>query len=367
MLQHFLGKAVDDQRHRFFLAQATLHRIEKLVVGNLACGRLMLDLRAGIADLDIGHGMRAAFVTEQQAIALGKIAHAIGIGCHAHQPAIGVVAFSGADALGNDRTARPLAIVDHLGAGIGLLVIVRDRDRIKFADAVFAVQDAAGIFPSDSTAGFNLCPANLAVTPLAERALGHKIVDPSAPFCIAGIPVLYGAVLDLRIVQCNQFNDGCVQLVFIAHRRGAAFEIADVRALVGDDQGALKLPGILCIYAEICAQLHRAADALGDVDKGAIAEDRAVQCRKIIVVHRHNLAEPLLHELRIFLDRLADRSENYPSAFQLGAKGRRNRNRVKHRINRNLARTLYSGKDLLFFNGNTELFVNPQNLRIDLI
>ncbi len=99
LLQHFLGKAVDDQRHGFLGIQSALHRVEHLVVGNLARRRLMLDLRAGVADFDIGDGVRAAQRPEQQRIALGEIAHALGIGRNAHQPAIGVVAVSGADAL----------------------------------------------------------------------------------------------------------------------------------------------------------------------------------------------------------------------------------------------------------------------------
>ncbi len=133
MLQHFLGKAVDDQRHGFLGIQAALHRVEHLVVRNLAGRRLMLDLRTGVADFDIGDGVRAAERAEQQRIALGEIAHPFGIGRDADQPAIGVVAVSGADAFRHYGRAAALAIVDHLGAGIGLLVIVGHRDRVKFA------------------------------------------------------------------------------------------------------------------------------------------------------------------------------------------------------------------------------------------
>ena len=57
-------------------------------------------------------------------------------------------------------------------------------------------------------------------------------------------------------------------------------------------------------------QLHRAAHALRDVDEGAVAEDRAVQRREVIVVLRHDLAEPLADEIGIFADRLADRAED---------------------------------------------------------
>ena len=85
-----------------------------------------------------------------------------------------------------------------------------------------------------------------------------------------------------------------VQLVLVAHRRGAAFEVADVAALVGDDQGALELAGVLGIDAEIGRQLHRAADALGHVDEGAVGKDRAVEAGEIIVALRNDRAEIFL-------------------------------------------------------------------------
>ena len=78
----------------------------------------------------------------------------------------------------------------------------------------------------------------------------------------------------LRVVEGDQFDDGGVELVVVAHGGGAAFEVADVRAFVGDDQGALKLAGVFGVDAEVGGQLHRAADALGDVAEGAIAERR---------------------------------------------------------------------------------------------
>ena len=42
-----------------------------------------------------------------------------------------------------------------------------------------------------------------------------------------------------------------MQLVFVALRRGAAFEIAHVSAFIGDDQRALELTGLPGVDAEI--------------------------------------------------------------------------------------------------------------------
>ena len=47
--------------------------------------------------------------------------------------------------------------------------------------------------------------------------------------------------LIVRVVERDQLDDRRVQLVLVAHRRGAALEIAHVRAFIGDDQRALEL------------------------------------------------------------------------------------------------------------------------------
>src|SRR5690242_12761288 len=151
--------------------------------------------------------MRAALVAEQQAVALSEVADVFRRGPDADEAAIGVVAPPRADALRDDRRAAVLAEVDHLGAGIGLLAVVGDSDRIEFADAVFAREDAARIFPGDRAAGFDLGPADLAVLALAERALGDEIVDAALAVLVAGIPVLDGRIFDLGIVQCDQLYD----------------------------------------------------------------------------------------------------------------------------------------------------------------
>src|SRR3546814_16701079 len=96
----------------------------------------MLDLRRGIADLDIRHGVRAAQRPQQQAVALGEVAYPLGIRRDAHPSAIGVVRLARADPLADDGRARSLAILDHLGAGVGLLALVGDRKRVWYGKRV---------------------------------------------------------------------------------------------------------------------------------------------------------------------------------------------------------------------------------------
>src|SRR3546814_6733362 len=77
----------------------------------------MLDLRRGVPHLDIGDGVRAAVVAQQQRITLGEVADVFGGGADAHQAAIGVVRLTRRYALGDDGGPAVSPEVDHLGAG----------------------------------------------------------------------------------------------------------------------------------------------------------------------------------------------------------------------------------------------------------
>ena len=109
----------------------------------------MFNLGARVLHLDIGHSMRPALIAKKQAVALRKVPHTIGLRGDADEAAIGAVGFAGGDPLGHNGGSGALAIVDHLRAGIGLLIIIGDGDRIKFSHAVIAIEDAAWIFPGD--------------------------------------------------------------------------------------------------------------------------------------------------------------------------------------------------------------------------
>src|SRR5262249_46842755 len=130
-----------------------------------------------IAAFDIRHGVGAALAADQQRVALRVVARVGRLGVHTDETTIGVLRFAGADALGDDPRAGVLAQVDHLGAGVGLLEIVGDGDRVELAHRVVAAQDAAGIFPGDGRARLDLGPADLRAVAAAVTALGHEVVD----------------------------------------------------------------------------------------------------------------------------------------------------------------------------------------------
>src|SRR5205085_4444634 len=188
----------------------------------------------GIAHVDVREGVCAAAIADQQRVALRIVARAFGSGRHVNEPAIALLAFARRDALGDDRARRILSEMQHLGAGVGLLAIVGDGNRIEFAYRVVALKNAARVFPGDRRAGLDLRPRNLGMRAGTFAALGHEVVDAAATFLVARFPVLDRRILDLRLFHRDELDDSRVQLVLVALGRRAALEIAYIRAFVGN-------------------------------------------------------------------------------------------------------------------------------------
>src|SRR5690606_35686483 len=123
----------------------------------------------------------------------------------------------------------------------------------------------------------------------------------------------------------------------------------------------------LGVDAEIGAELHRAPHAFGDVDEGAVRKDRAVERGEVVVALRHYAAKPLLHQLGMLADRLADREADDDGFLQLLAEGGGDANGVEHRVDRDLARPFDAGEDLLLLDRDAELLVDAEDLGIDLV
>src|SRR4051794_26374784 len=92
LLQHLAAEAVDDGAHRFLFRQTALPAVEELLLADLRRRRLVLDARAAVLHLDIGHGMAAALRADEQAVALRMVAGVLGARLDADQAAIGVLA-----------------------------------------------------------------------------------------------------------------------------------------------------------------------------------------------------------------------------------------------------------------------------------
>ena len=320
----------------------------------------MLDGGAGVLGLDVRKGVRAAGVAQQQRVALGEVAGVFRARAHAHQAPVGVGAFARRDALGDDGAAGVLAQVDHLGAGVRLLGVAGQRHRVELAHGVVAAQHHGRVLPGDRRAGFHLGPADLGVV-VGDAALGHEVVDAALAVLVAGVPVLHRGVLDLGAGQGHQLHHRRVQLVLIALRRGAAFQVAHVAALVGDDQGALELAGVGLVDAEVGGQLHGAAYALGDVNKGAVGEYRRVEAGEEVVALGHHGAQVLLDQFRVLVHRLGDRAEDHARLRQLGLEGGAHGDRVEHRVHG------HPGEHFLLVQRDTQLLVGVQQFRVHLV
>src|SRR4029078_5773568 len=107
------------------------------------------------------------------------------------------------------------------------------------------------IFPGDGRPGLDLRPRNLGTVPAAIATLGDEIIDAALAFLVAGIPVLHSGIFELGVVERDELDHGSVKLVLVAHRRGAAFEITDIGALVAEVRGPLDRTAVVCIDAEI--------------------------------------------------------------------------------------------------------------------
>ena len=163
--------------------------------------------------------MGAAPVSDQQRVALGKVLSTIGGGQYLDQTTIGSIALPSRDTLGNNGAAGVLAFVNHLGAGVRLLMIVDQGYRIELANRVVAFQNNAGILPGDGGTGLHLGPRNLGVL-AGDTAFGHEIVNASIAVLITGKPVLESGVLDLGVVQGHQLDHCGVELVGLPGRSG---------------------------------------------------------------------------------------------------------------------------------------------------
>src|SRR5205823_4260105 len=112
-------------------------------------------------------------------------------------------------------------------------------------------------------ARLDLRPRDLRASALAAPALRDEVVDPALALLVAGVPVLDGRVLDLRVLERDELDDGRVELVPVAHGRRAALEVGDRAPAVGDDERALELPRVGGVDPEVRRELHGAADARG--------------------------------------------------------------------------------------------------------
>src|SRR5699024_1562322 len=141
--------------------------------------------------------------------------------------------------------------VVHLGSGIRLHVIFGEGDGVKLSDRAFAFEDAAWVFPRNGRTRLNLRPRNFGVLSSTVSALGHEVENAALTFCVSGVPVLYGGVVQDRVVMRDEFNDRCVELVPWVFGCGASFEVVYEGAWLRNDQRPFELSCPFAVDAEV--------------------------------------------------------------------------------------------------------------------
>ena len=227
----------------------------------------MLEHGCVVMGIHIWEGMRSTIATQQQRVAGTVVAGIVGIGCSTNQTTIGVLAMTSRDTLRNDGALGVLTHVNHLGTGISLLIVVGNSYAVELSYRVVATQDAGRILPCNSRTGLYLSPAQLRVHTAQVASLGYQVQHTTLTMLITRIPVLNGRVFHLSIVLDNNLYDSCMELVLITHWRCTSLQVRNVSIIISDNQCTLKLTGVTGIDAEVTAQLHRAADALRNINE----------------------------------------------------------------------------------------------------
>ena len=227
----------------------------------------MLEHGCIVMGIHIWEGMRSTIATQQQGVAGTVVAGIIGIGCSTNQTTIGVLAMTCRDTLRDDGTLGVLTHVNHLGTRISLLIVVGNSHTVELSYRVVATQDAGRILPCNSRTGLYLSPAQLRVHTAQVASLGYQVQHTTLTMLITRIPVLNGRVFHLCIILDDNLYDSRMELVLITHWRCTSLQVRNVGIIIGDDQCTLKLTGVTGIDAEVTAQLHRAADALRNINE----------------------------------------------------------------------------------------------------
>ena len=149
LIEYLLTVSVHDHIDRVLFADTTLLEVEQLIFTDLGGCGFVLYFGGVIFHFQIWEGMCAATVAHQQGITLGEVVGIFSFFTHFHQTAVGVVALTGGDTFGDDRTAGIFTQVDHFGTGIRLLAIIGNGYRIELTHGVVPFQDTTWIFPGN--------------------------------------------------------------------------------------------------------------------------------------------------------------------------------------------------------------------------
>ena len=88
-----------------------------------------------------------------------------------------------------------------------------------------------------------------------------------------------------------------MQRVAVVNRSGATFDVVNIRAFIGDDQGALELTHVLGVDSKVCLKRNLYVHTLWHVDEASARPNRGVQRSKLVVAGWNYCAEVLFENL----------------------------------------------------------------------
>src|SRR5438477_5766665 len=286
---------VHDHRGALGLGETAAHEIEELLLPDLRDRRLVADGHVLLVDLHVGVGVAPGGLVEDQRVAPDRAFRAVRTGIDLHHAPVGLLPRAFADALALDDARRVRSGVDHLRAGVLVLVASREGDREHFAVRALTDEVDARVFHRDLRAQVRVDPGHAAAL-LDHRALGHEVVDVVAP-------VLDRRVADVGVLLHHDLDHRAVERVAGEYRRGAALHVMNARAFLGDDQRALELAHVLAVDAEIGLQRDLDLHSRGDVHERTAGPHRRVERGHLVVVRGDHRAEVLLDDVSVLFER----------------------------------------------------------------
>ena len=311
LLDDRLDEAVHDHGARLCLRQAAAHQVEELLGPDLGDGGLVPDGDVLLVDLHVRVRVRARLVVQDQRVTADRRLRLGATGVDLDQAAIAGASGALRDGLGGDQAGGVRRGVDHLAAGVLVLIVAREGDREHLAVGALAQQVDGRVLHGQVRAKVAVHPLHHRVL-VGDGALGDEVVDVVAP-------VLDGRVANPRALLDDDLDHRAVQAGGAVGGRRAALHVVQAGALVGDDQGPLELAHVLRVDPEVGLQRQLDMDALGHVDEGSAGPDRRVQRRELVVVRRNDGAEVLPEDLRVLLQPLVGPHEDDALRLELGA------------------------------------------------
>ena len=162
--------------------------------------------------------------------------------------------------------------MDDLAAGVLVLALAGEGDREDLAPGALAGHVDRRVLHGQSAAEVAVDPLHQGVF-LGHGPLGHQVVD------VVG-PVLDGRVPATAALLDQDLDDGRVQALARVDRRGAPFDVMDLRPFLDEDQGPLELAHVLGVDPEIGLERDVDLDAGRDVDERPARPDRRVEARR---------------------------------------------------------------------------------------